>query len=147
MFGKKTLKHPAIDTLVGPASQVQGHLIFEGGCHIDGSVHGNVTATGDESAVSVSENGTIEGDVAVPYVVLNGTVTGDVYAKERVELRSTARVVGNVYYNLIEMAIGAEINGKLVHKPDAEPAELTEPTGDTKRMPAPELGDAEPEAS
>jgi hypothetical protein len=25
-----------------------------------------------------------------------------------------------VYYNLIEMAIGAEINGKLVHQPDGK---------------------------
>jgi hypothetical protein len=25
-----------------------------------------------------------------------------------------------VYYNLIEMAIGAEINGKLVHKPEGK---------------------------
>ena len=26
--------------------------------------------------------------------------------------------LGEVYYNLIEMAIGAEINGKLVHQPE-----------------------------
>ena len=53
----------------------------------------------------------------VPYVVLHGIVRGDVYASQRVELGPTARVIGNVYYNLIEMAIGAEINGKLVHQP------------------------------
>ena len=28
--------------------------------------------------------------------------------------------LGNVYYNLIEMAIGAEINGKLVHQPEGQ---------------------------
>ncbi len=146
MFGKKTDRHPAIDTLVGPGSRVTGDLSFDGGCHIDGDVAGNVTSAGDSSAVSVSEHGTIEGDVSVPHVILNGTVTGDVYASARVELRSTARVVGNVYYNLIEMAIGAEINGKLVHKPDARPGHLAEATGDTKRMPAAEIADAEPEA-
>jgi cytoskeletal protein CcmA (bactofilin family) len=37
-----------------------------------------------------------------------------------VELGPTARVIGNVYYNLIEMAIGAEINGKLVHQPEGQ---------------------------
>jgi cytoskeletal protein CcmA (bactofilin family) len=52
--------------------------------------------------------------------VLNGIVRGDVIASERVELGSTARVIGNVYYNLIEMAIGAEINGKLVHQPEGK---------------------------
>lgn len=146
MFGKKSPRHPAIDTLVGPGSKVTGDLSFDGGCHIDGDVAGNVTSDGQTSAVSVSEHGTIEGDVSVPNVILNGTVTGDVYAGERVELRSTARVVGNVYYNLIEMAIGAEINGKLVHKPDARPDHLDQPTGDTKRLPLPEIGDVEPKA-
>ena len=33
-----------------------------------------------------------------------------------------ARVEGNVYYGLIEMAIGAEINGKLVHEPPKDGA-------------------------
>jgi cytoskeletal protein CcmA (bactofilin family) len=51
---------------------------------------------------------------------LNGIVRGDVYAYQRIELGPTARVIGNVYYNLIEMAIGAEINGKLVHQPEGQ---------------------------
>ncbi len=147
MFGKKSTRHPAIDTLVGPGSRITGDLSFDGGCHIDGQVAGNVHATDESSALSVSEHGTIEGDVNVPQVILNGTVTGDVYASERVELRPTARVIGNVYYNLIEMAIGAEINGKLVHSPDAIPDALGAATGDTKRMPAPDISDPEPEAS
>jgi hypothetical protein len=31
-----------------------------------------------------------------------------------------------VYYNLIEMAIGAEINGKLVHQPEGRVPLLTQ---------------------
>jgi cytoskeletal protein CcmA (bactofilin family) len=48
-------------------------------------------------------------------VVLNGEVIGDVYAAERVELSGHAQVSGNVFYNLLEMAMGAEVNGSLVH--------------------------------
>jgi len=47
-------------------------------------------------------------------------VKGDVFASQRVELGATARVVGNVYYNLIQMAEGAEINGKLIHQPQGQ---------------------------
>ena len=87
---------------------MNGDLNFEGGCHIDGTVKGNVTADADSnSALSISEEGTVEGGVSVPHIVLNGIVRGDVYANQRIELGSTARVIGNVYYNLIEMAIGA----------------------------------------
>jgi cytoskeletal protein CcmA (bactofilin family) len=110
-----------VDTLVGANSRISGDLHFSGGCHIDGTVNGSVTADPDsKSALSISEGGNIDGGVTVPYVVLNGIVRGDVFANQRVELGPTARVIGNVYYNLIEMAIGAEINGKLVHHPEGQ---------------------------
>ncbi len=121
MFGRKQRRHSIIDTLVGPNSRITGDLFFEGGCHIDGTVKGNVSAdSASNSALSISENAIVEGGVTVPFVVLNGIVRGDVFANQRVELGPTARVIGNVYYNLIEMAIGAEINGKLVHQPDGQ---------------------------
>jgi len=121
MFGKKNSRHTVVETLIGSNSKVSGDLHFNGGCHIDGTVNGNVSADPDtESALSISEIGSVDGGVTVPYVVLNGIVKGDVFASQRVELGSTARVIGNVYYNLIEMAIGAEINGKLVHQPEGQ---------------------------
>lgn len=122
MFGrKKSRKHNVVDTLIGANSKVNGDLNFEGGCHIDGTVKGSVNADPESnSALSVSEDGNIEGGVTVPYVELHGIVKGDLCASQRVELGPTARVIGNVYYNLIEMAIGAEINGKLVHQPEGQ---------------------------
>jgi cytoskeletal protein CcmA (bactofilin family) len=50
-------------------------------------------------------------------MVLNGEIIGDVFGSTRVELAPKARVKGSVYYNLIEMAIGAEVNGGLLHQP------------------------------
>jgi cytoskeletal protein CcmA (bactofilin family) len=121
MFGRKQRRHTVVDTLVGSNTKVSGDLNFEGGCHVDGTVKGNVSADLESnSALSVSEDGNVEGGVTVPYVVLHGIVRGDVCASQRVELGPTARVIGNVYYNLIEMAIGAEINGKLVHQPEGQ---------------------------
>ena len=122
MLGNKR-KNPQIDTLVGRNTRVSGDIEFRGGFHVDGYIKGNIVAEHDtESVLSISENGTVEGSVSVPHVVLNGTVKGDVSARERVQLGTTARVIGNVYYNLIEMAIGAEINGKLIHEPAGQPA-------------------------
>lgn len=93
-----------------------GDVKFAGGLHVDGTVKGNVVAEEDPSSVlTLSETGTIEGEVRVPNIVVNGTVIGDVHAKQRIELASNARITGNVYYNLIEMAMGAEVNGNLVH--------------------------------
>lgn len=126
MFGRKSPMENRIDTLVGPNTRVNGDLSFGGRCHVDGVVKGNVSADSESnSALSIAEDGTVEGGVRVPYVVLHGIVRGDVVAHQRVELGPTARVIGNVYYNLIEMAIGAEINGKLVHQPGGQVPALT----------------------
>jgi cytoskeletal protein CcmA (bactofilin family) len=107
-----------IDTLIGGNTKVSGDIEFSGGLHVDGYIKGNIQAELESNSVlSIAEQGVVEGSVSVPHVVLNGTVKGDVSARERVELGTTARVIGNVFYNLIEMAIGAEINGKLIHEP------------------------------
>ena len=122
MWNSNKSKTHRIDTLVGPATRIIGDVHFTGGFHVDGFVKGNVDAPGDSgSTLSVSDGGVIEGSVAVPNVILNGTVKGDILAHARLELGATARVEGNVYYGLIEMAIGAEINGKLVHEPPKSP--------------------------
>ena len=136
MFGKgENKKTTRMDTLVGPQSEVSGDVKFTGGLHIEGTIKGNVIAENDgNSLVQLSESGTIEGEVRAPFIVLNGVVIGDVHGGEHVELASKARVAGNVYYNLIEMAVGAEVNGKLVHtqSSDDEPLALghVEPLGE-----------------
>ncbi len=48
-------------------------------------------------------------------MVLNGTIIGNVQGSRHIELAAKARIQGNVYYSLIEVAIGAEVNGNLVH--------------------------------
>lgn len=116
--GKNKRQSPRIDTLVGRQTEIVGDISFSGGLHVDGRVNGNIVATQDSNAtVSISEHGEVEGEVRVPHVLVNGKVQGDVYASERLELAPNARVAGNVFYNLIEMAAGAEVNGKLVHQP------------------------------
>ncbi|MEJ2452474.1 MAG: polymer-forming cytoskeletal protein [Gammaproteobacteria bacterium] len=116
---KKPKQTANIDSLIGQNTEIHGDLIFSGGLHIDGKVKGNVVAAeGDDSVLTLSERGSVEGEVKVPNVVVNGTVIGDVHALAHVELAAHAKVHGNVYYTLIEMAMGAEVNGNLVHRAD-----------------------------
>ena len=124
MFKRTSAKSPAINTLIGANTTVKGDLEYSGGCHVDGRVVGNVVAAPNATAfLSVSEQGSIEGSVEVSRVLLNGLVSGDIVARERVELGPKARVTGNVQYAIIEMALGAQINGKLIHAPGAKPDE------------------------
>ncbi len=134
----KKRKSAKIDSLIGQNTELQGNVIFSGGFHIDGKLKGNVCAHEPSSLLTLSDHGVVEGEVRVPNIILNGTVIGDVYASERVELAANAKVIGNVYYNLIEMAMGAEVNGSLVHRvePVAESvAQLVEPSEDVALSP------------
>lgn len=126
MLGRtKKFKMPKISTVIGRDTQIRGDVVFCGGLHVDGTVRGSLTAHQDEySTLVVSEFGVIEGDVRVANVVLNGTVVGDVFASGRVELAAMAKVNGTVYYRLLEMTMGAEINGQLIHTEEQEPARL-----------------------
>jgi len=117
MFKRKPNKDAKIDTLIGAQTRINGDVEFAGGFHLDGTINGNVTAAPGAGAIlSVSEQGCIEGSVLAPNVLLNGIVKGDIDASERIELGAKARVLGNVSYTVLETAVGAQINGKLIHR-------------------------------
>lgn len=109
-------------TLIAPNTEVVGDLRFKDQLYVNGHVEGNVLAADEASAektsatVIVSEGGSVSGEIRVPNVVINGVVEGNVYASARVELAAKARVKGNVYYQLIEMQLGAMVDGQLLHE-------------------------------
>jgi cytoskeletal protein CcmA (bactofilin family) len=117
MFKSKQSKNANVGTLIGPKTRINGDVEFTGGLHLDGCINGNVKGDSNQSTfLSVSQQGSIEGSVIAPNVILNGIVKGDIDASGRVELGSTARVLGSVHYTIIETAVGAQINGKLIHR-------------------------------
>jgi cytoskeletal protein CcmA (bactofilin family) len=128
MLGGKKSKTAStrVDTIIGQQTRIEGDVHFSGGLHIDGRIKGGVIAeSGSGSVLTISEHGSIEGDVMVPTVILNGSVTGDVRSGERIELAAQAKVDGDVYYNLIEMVMGAMVNGSLVHNAETESSVLS----------------------
>jgi cytoskeletal protein CcmA (bactofilin family) len=117
MFKRKPSNNATVDTLIGGKTRINGDVEFSGGLHLDGQINGNVAGDADTATfLSVSEQGCIEGSVIAPSVILNGIVKGDIDASNRIELGSKARVLGNVHYSIIETAVGAQINGKLIHR-------------------------------
>ncbi len=117
MFKPKPNNKVTIDTLIGADTCINGDVEFTGGMHLDGYINGNVKCEPARHAMlSVSEQGCIEGSVRVSSIMLNGVVKGDIDAADRVELGPKARVLGSVHYSTIETAVGAQINGKLIHQ-------------------------------
>tara|TARA_R110001606_G_scaffold1937_1_gene7572 strand:- start:5088 stop:5531 length:444 start_codon:yes stop_codon:yes gene_type:complete len=101
-------------TLIAPSARIIGDIEFSGGLHIQGEVEGNISVTGDGGQLVIGESGVVRGEIRVPRVTINGRVEGDVNASEHLELASKAQVEGNVFYVMVEMLMGARVNGKLV---------------------------------
>ena len=121
MFGKSKDNPPLATnlpsmTLISRNTEIVGDIHFSGELIIEGRVKGNIYAEDDSAAlIRVAENGAVEGEICVPSAVINGLIQGDLRSANHIELASKAVVVGNVYYNLIEMVMGSEVNGNLIH--------------------------------
>ena len=135
MFGKGDEKLAAgmAHTLISGSTEVHGDIRYSGELIVEGRVKGNINAEDDSKAViRVAESGRVEGEICVPSAVINGVVQGDIRTIEHIELAAKASVTGTVYYNLIEMVMGAEVNGNLMHVgPNAREQKRLEAKPDT----------------
>jgi cytoskeletal protein CcmA (bactofilin family) len=115
-------------TLISPTTTLEGDVRFNGALEIQGQVNGNIYANFDASTarIRVCETGVVRGEIHAPHVIINGRVEGDVHAVGHLELAAKARVQGDVYYELIEMVMGAEVNGVLHHVPAAQIKQITQ---------------------
>lgn len=116
MFKNDSKPQNRIDTLIGPGTTITGDIAFSGGLRIDGEIHGNVKANGEQSStLVVSEQARIEGEVSVGHLVINGTVIGPVISNGFLELQAKSRVMGDVQYRSMEMHLGAVVEGRMIH--------------------------------
>jgi cytoskeletal protein CcmA (bactofilin family) len=110
-------KHDETITLIAPDTEVTGELRFRNQLFVNGRVNGNVSADPAESAVVViGDKGTVVGDISAAHVIVAGCVEGNVHAYTKVELAPKSRIKGNVYYKLMEMQLGAQVEGQLLHE-------------------------------
>lgn len=114
---KKRHKHfrpSAFTTVIGSGTLVKGDIAFSQGLHLDGEIHGNVLGQGEGTTLTVSDKGHIKGDIKVANIIINGRVEGNIHAAQRVELAENAVVIGKVEYLLLEMAMGARVDGEMI---------------------------------
>ena len=131
-------------TLIAQSTEIEGDVRFLGNMEIEGLVNGNLLALDqDAGTMRIMEKGCVQGDVHVPNVVINGRVLGDVHASKYLELASNAVVEGNVYYNILEMVRGAQVNGKLIYTEEDAYVELRHSADEPDNDAAEAASDAE----
>jgi cytoskeletal protein CcmA (bactofilin family) len=123
-------------SLIARGTVIRGDLRFSGALHLDGRIEGTVLGEGDDAMFTLSEHGQVHGEIRVPQAVINGHVTGDVHVSTRLELAPQARIDGDLRYHTLEMAAGAQVNGRISRQADDVQRELPAPDA--------ELGEAVP---
>lgn len=89
-------KEVQITTIIGMGAECNGDFTATGAIRIDGTVNGNVIVT---EMVIVGASGVINGDINAQKVVIGGEIYGNLNVPEKVELTSTARVIGDITTN------------------------------------------------
>jgi len=105
-------------TIIDADTRIRGDIQFAGDTLIDGYVKGNVTAArdGETATLTISEHGCVEGLIVGARVQVNGKVQGEVCATERLEFGPKAQAIGDLRYRLLKIAVGAKVDGRLIHE-------------------------------
>ena len=130
------LPAPASYSVVDTQLLICGDVTTEGILRIDGRMDGNVRRA---DTVVVGIGGVIVGDIAAREVIVAGMIHGSIIADERVEVKSSARVHGDVRAPMLALHEGGIVHGNLcveagAERVDAAPPHL-EPSG-RRAMPA-----------
>jgi len=118
MFSSKKnqneLLRAKITTLIGENTEVEGIVKFSGGLHVVGTINGGAVSKNEDSLLIISENALVTGDIVVKHLIVNGQVDGEIYVDGKVELFDKARINGDIHYKILELPVGAQVNGKLI---------------------------------
>lgn len=112
MFSRDARTSPAKGgakfSFIGPEVTVTGDIETSGQLHIDGTVAGDVRC----GTLTQGESGAVHGNIVAGEARLAGLVDGAVEAGS-LSLEPSARVTGDVLYEDISIARGAQIDGRL----------------------------------
>ncbi len=96
---------------IGKAVRVEGKVISAGDLTIDGDVDGAIEV--GEHDLTIGHEASVKADLKGRVITISGNVTGNVQAVEKVDLRSSGSVQGNIATPRFSMADGANVTGKV----------------------------------
>ena len=105
---KKKPNPDKVDTLVGNKTVFEGKLNAYGGIRIDGTVKGEIECQG---VLVVGNAGKIEANITSDSAIIGGEVIGNITAKDRLEIISQGRVVGDIATSHLVIADGVIFEG------------------------------------
>jgi cytoskeletal protein CcmA (bactofilin family) len=98
-------------------SRISGRLYFGTAARIDGQVDGEINS---EGSLSIGEGAVVAAQIKARSLVVSGAVSGDIVATHRIEIRASARVLGNIVSPTLVIQDGALFEGHCAMQPEAQ---------------------------
>jgi cytoskeletal protein CcmA (bactofilin family) len=97
--------------VIGPSIQINGDLSGEEDLIIQGKVNGTIQLR--EKSLTVGTQGKVDANVLAQSIIIEGEVKGDVYGSERVAIRKTGNVSGNIVSPKVSLEEGCHFKGSI----------------------------------
>jgi len=99
---------------IGKSISIKGDVVGDEDTILEGRVEGRVSLRNHH--LTIGPNGDVQGEVAAKQVTVVGKISGNVVASERIEVRETGRIQGDLIAPRLTVAEGAIINGAITMK-------------------------------
>lgn len=109
IWKKNSNSNHASTSVIDHGNEAQGRLNFVGTLAFNGKFHGELLCA---ETLLVGESGDVEAAVQVETAIVSGQIKGNITARERVELRRTARIYGNIVTPVLVLEEGVVIDGQ-----------------------------------
>ena len=97
--------------VIGPSIHIDGDLRGEEDLIIEGEVNGTVQLK--SNGLTIGPQGKVRADVYAHSIFVDGFVEGDLYGSERVSIRKSAQVRGNIVSPRVSLEDGAKFKGSI----------------------------------
>jgi cytoskeletal protein CcmA (bactofilin family) len=105
---RKPVGGNGLTAFIDEGSEIEGRYTFSGTVMLNGRFKGEISTT---DTLIIGDKGVMNGDVRAGQVLIRGEVVGNVSAAERVELKRTARVFGDVEAPVVVVEEGVLFEG------------------------------------
>jgi len=96
---------------VGKSVVFKGELVSSEDMSIDGRVEGTVDVR--DHTLTIGPDAEIHANISAKIITIHGAVTGSVKASDKVDIRDTGKVDGNITAPRIAIAEGADLRGRI----------------------------------
>jgi len=118
-----TANRPATIAMIGSSIRIKGDVRGDESLMIQGQVEGTVTLKGNN--LIIGQEGRVTAAVHAHTITIEGTLQGDAFGEDRVILKRTASVRGNISAPQVSMEEGAKFKGSMDMDYRATPAPVS----------------------